>query len=122
MTTPAVQGHPAPSVHTAQPWTVSAFLSLLLYLAWLPLMFALGYLLGSLFGYEPGMNEQVGFWALAANVVVALLVIPLPSWLGAGLAVKSRRLGGGTAATIALVLCLLVGLVLVVVSLPFNGV
>lgn len=68
------------------------------------------------------MNESVGFWAMAVNVLVALFMNPLPSWIGVGLALRARRLGGGGVATAALVLCLLTGIVLAVVSLPLNGV
>lgn len=121
MSAPAPHAPPAPAMRD-RPYTVGAFLSLLVYLVWLPLMFALGSLLAAMLGYEPGMNESVGFWPLAVNVLVAVLVVPLPSWVGAGLAFTGRRLGGGTAANIALALCLLVGVALLVMSLPLHGV
>ena len=122
MTTPTVPGTGQASTPTAvpsRPWTIAAFLTQVVYVLWLPLMFAFGYLLGDIFGYEPGTEEPVGFAATAANIAVALLVIPLPSWIGVGLAVKARRLGGRAAALVALSLCALTGLVLTVASLPF---
>jgi hypothetical protein len=92
------------------------------YVLWLPLMFAFGYLLGSIFGYEPGTQESVGVGALLANIVVALVVIPLPSWIGVGFAIKARQLGGRVAAAVALLLCALTGIALAIASLPLNGV
>lgn len=113
MTTTAVQ----PS---AKPWTTGAYLSLLAYVVWLPLMFAFGYLLADLLGYDPGMTEPSGFLALAVTVLVAVAVVPLPSWIGAGLAIKARKLGAGTACVVALALCLISGVALLVMSLPLG--
>lgn len=106
----------------ARPWTAAAFLTQLAYLLWLPAMFAFGYLLGSWLGYEPGMNEDVGFRALAVNVIVAVAIIPLPSWIGAALAAQGLRERRSTPAVAALALCLIIGLALMVMSLPLSGV
>ena len=121
MTTPTVpeaQHASASPAGRSRPWTIAAFLTQVVYIIWLPLMFALGYLLGDVFGYEPGSESPSGFWARAVLVVVALLVIPLPSWVGVWLAVRARRLGGRAAAVVALLLCALTGLVLTFSSLP----
>lgn len=119
--TPQVPNQPESTAgDRGRPWTVAAFLTQLAYLAWLPAMFAFGYLLGDIFDYEPGTDADIGVAATVVSVLVALLVVPLPSWAGVGLALKARRLGARTAATVALIVCALTGLFLAVLSLPFN--
>lgn len=121
MTTPTVpetqHGATSPASRS-RPWTIAALLTQVFYVLWLPLMFAFGYMLGDIFGYDPGTEQPTGLWATAASVAAALLVIPLPSWVGMGLAVRARRLGARSAALVALVLCALTCLLLILSSLP----
>jgi hypothetical protein len=113
---------PAPIDGSAQSLTIMAFLAPLTYLIWFWVMFAAGYWLTDLFDAYPSSSTApalasmgVGGWL--ANLAY-FVVLALPSWVGAGLAVRARRQGGGAAALVALGLnlllivgCLVLGLV-----------
>ena len=120
MTTPTVPQHsPSPVAPEESPsriWTSMAYLSLLAYLVWLPVMFVMGYWVTSWFDVDPGSGPTMadqGVLGWLANLGLAVLA-GLPAWLGAGAAIRSRHLGGRTAPLVALVLTVLVALVFLV--------
>jgi tetrahydromethanopterin S-methyltransferase subunit E len=106
-----------PASHPARALTTWSYAVNLAYLVWLPVMFVAGYWVYSWFGLEPGMDtlSSAGFLGWLATLGFGL-VTTLPSWCGAWLAVRARRVGGHMAAVVALVLNLLlaVGYTLVV--------
>ncbi len=125
MTTPVVLAAPDRLTIAGRgrggPWVIAAFITQLGYVLCLPAMLAFGCLLGDVFGHEPAGSEGRGFAAVLADVLVALFVVPLPSSVGAALAVKAWRLGAGTSATAALIPCALIGPALARSSLPITG-
>jgi hypothetical protein len=99
--------------------TAWAYLVQLAYIPWLMVMFALGYAVYAMFDVEPGLGVDLfdqGLPGRLANVAFYAL-LALPSWVGAATGARSRKAGGGRAATIAMWQNLTVGAVLMVLSL-----
>lgn len=113
---------PNPPVTAARPsrrLTIWAYLVQLAYLPWLMVMFAAGYAVYALFGVEPGLGVDLfdqGLLGRLANIAF-YAALALPNWIGAALAARSRSVGGGRPATIALWQNLLVGGALMLLSL-----
>ncbi len=96
-----------------------AYLVNLVYLAWFWVMFAAGYWVYSWFDLDPSAGGWLGDagpvgWVAALGYAA---VATIPSWVGAVLAGRARRAGAGRAATVALVVNLVVGAALLVVVL-----
>jgi hypothetical protein len=93
-------------------WTVTAFLMPLTYLIWFWVVFALGYWVTDMFGAYPSTDVPLIRTGLDGVIAAACygLVCGLPAWIGAWLAAKARRGGGGVSAVIALALNLLIAL------------
>ena len=118
MSTPIVPSNPTQeSTPTASPpWTTLAYLALLGYVVWVPVMFVASYWVTSWFGVEPGSGPTMasqGVVGWMTNLGMAVTA-GLPAWIGAWSALRARRLGGGTASVVALVLCLGIALVFLV--------
>ncbi|MGB7980462.1 MAG: hypothetical protein WCF36_06675 [Candidatus Nanopelagicales bacterium] len=91
----------------------------LAYIPWLPVMVALWYVVLVMFSDEPVVSADLfdqGFPGRLANVALYAL-LALPNWVGAAFGARSRKAGGGRAATIAMWQNLTVGAVLMVLSL-----
>jgi len=110
---------PEPSVRPSRRLTTAAYLVQLAYIPWLMVMFALGYAVYAMFDVEPGLGVDLfdqGFLGRLANVVYYAL-LALPNWVGTAIAARSRKVGGGRAASIAFWQNLVVGAALMVLSL-----
>lgn len=96
--------------------TWAAHLVWLCYVLWLPAMHALALSLYDLFGIEPGSGQDLtssGLVGYGANLAF-MLVLALPLWIGAGLAVAARRHGADGCAAVAFILNIGLGVTLVV--------
>ena len=93
----------------ARSLTLAAYVVNLGYLVWFWVMFIGGYWVASWFGIDPveeSITDQgVLGWLAAFGLGV---VSAVPSLVGAFLAVRAKRAGAGTAATVALVINILV--------------
>jgi hypothetical protein len=103
--------------------TIAAWLMPLAFIVWFPLMFAAGYWLTDLMDVYPaeGATQEMTEIGLGGWLVALAfgLLAGLPGWIGAGFAVRARRLGARTAAVLALVVnLLLAGLFLLSSVLP----
>jgi hypothetical protein len=103
--------------------TWAAHLVWLGYVLWLPAMHALALSLYDLIGIEPGAGQNLtsnGLVGYSVNLAF-MLVLALPLWLGAGLAVAALRRGADGPALAALMLNLGLAVMLVVfgVLVPF---
>ena len=110
---------PAKSVRPTGRLTAWAYLVQLAYIPWLMVMFAAGYAVYAMFDVEPGLGVDLfdqGFPGRLANIAFYAL-LALPNWVGAAFGARSRKAGGGRAATIAMWQNLTVGAVLMVLSL-----
>ncbi|KAB7745448.1 hypothetical protein GA707_05845 [Nostocoides sp. F2B08] len=96
---------PTPTSSRARTLTLAAYLVNLAYLVWFWVMFAGAYWVASWFDIDPA-EESVFDQGLLGWVagIGSLLVMVLPSLVGALLALRAKRAGAGTAATVALVL------------------
>jgi hypothetical protein len=106
-------------VRPARRLTAAAYLVQLAYIPWLMVMFALGYAVYAMFDVEPGLGVDLfdqGFLGRLVNLLYFAL-LALPSWVGAALATRSRKEGGGRAASIAMWQNLAVGAALMILSL-----
>jgi hypothetical protein len=108
---------------TPRTLTWAAHLIVLTYVLWLPVMHALALVIYDLFGVEPGTGQyltSVGLLGWTANLAF-MVVLALPLWLGAGLAVAALRRGadGPPLAALMLNLGLAVTLVVFGVLVPF---
>jgi hypothetical protein len=100
--------HPASS-SSARTLTLAAYLVNLTYLAWFWVMFMGGYWVASWFGIDPVEESITDQGVLGWLAAIGLgLVAALPSLVGVLLAVRAKRAGAGTAATVALVINLMV--------------
>lgn len=96
--------------------TWAAHLVWLGYVLWLPAMHALALSLYGLFGVEPGSGQYLtssGLLGWTTNLAF-MVVLALPLWLGAGLAVAARRRGADGPALAALMLNIGLGVTLVI--------
>lgn len=99
----------------AQALTWSAHLAVLSYVLWLPVMHEFALIVYDLFGVVPGSGQNLASLDLVgccANLAY-MLVLALPFWIGAWLAVAALRRGGDGAAGAALLLNLILGATLV---------
>ena len=99
--------------------TTWAYLVQLVYIPWLMVMFALGYAVYAMFDVEPGLGVDLfdqGIVGRLANIAFYAL-LALPNWIGATVGARSRKAGGGTAASIAMWQNLIVGAFLMILSL-----
>ena len=97
--------HAAPTSSRARTLTRAAYVVNLAYVVWFWVMFAGAFWVASWFGIDP-VEESIfdqGVLGWAAGIGT-LLVAALPSLVGAYLAVRAKRAGAGTAATVALIL------------------
>jgi hypothetical protein len=103
-----------PATNRGRSMTAAAYWVQLLYVPWLVVMFVLAYGVMGLLGVDETVewtSQGVLGWALTMAYAV---VVAVPNWLGASLAVRARRAGAGSAAIVALWQNLVVGLALVV--------
>ncbi len=110
---------PRESVRPSRRLTGNAYLVQLAYIPWLPVILALWYVVLVMFSDEPVVSADLsdqGFTGRLANVALYAL-LALPNWVGAAFGARSRKAGGGRAATIAMWQNLTVGAVLMVLSL-----
>ena len=117
-TSTAPPGSASPVAQAAQgrKLTRLAYLVQLLYIPWWVVMFVAGYLVYALFDMEPGMGEDLtsqGSIGWVVNILFAI-VLATPSWVGALLANRARAQGAGRNATVALTVCMVLGVALVV--------
>ena len=101
-------------------WLTSrAYLVQLAYVPWLMVMFAVGYGVYAMFGVEPGLGVDLFDQGLAGRLanVAFFALLALPNWVGAVLGARSRSLGGGRPATIAMWQNLVVGTALTLIGL-----
>ena len=108
---------------TARPLTWAAHLAVLGYVVWLPLMHELALMVYGLFGMAPGAGQDMtsrGLVGCCANLTY-MVVLALPLWIGAWLAVAALRRVADGPAWAALMLNLALGVTLVVfgVLVPF---
>ena len=97
--------------------TLAAYLVNLTYIVWFWVMFAAGYWVASWFGIDPVEASITDQGALGWLAVIGLgLVAALPSFIGVALAVRAKRVGAGAAATVALVLNILIPIAWVAVQ------
>jgi hypothetical protein len=118
-----IRPHGTATLRVPRALTWAAHLVVLTYLIWLPLMHALALAIYDLFGVEPGRGQDLtssGPLGYAANLAF-MVVLALPLWLGAGLAVAALRRGADGPALAALLLNLGLAVTLVVfgVLVPF---
>lgn len=89
--------------------TVVSYVVNLGYVVWFWVMFAAGYWVYSWFGLDPSSSALsdagAGGWLAALGYG---LVVGLPSWIGAWVAQRAYRVGGGLAAMVALVVNLVI--------------
>jgi hypothetical protein len=91
--------------------TAAAYWVQLLYVPWIVVMFVLAYGVMSLLGAADETVKWTSQGALGWALTIAYAVVAaLPNWLGAWLALRARRGGAGSAATVALWQNLIVGL------------
>lgn len=96
--------HHAPAGSKARTLTLAAYLVNLAYVVWFWVMFAGGYWVASWFGIDPVEESITDQGLLGWLAAIGLgLVAALPSLVGVVLAVRAKRAGAGTAATVALV-------------------
>jgi hypothetical protein len=115
-TAPAGPGSEVTPQRQGQRLTRLAYVMQLLYIPWWVVMFVAGYPLYALFDMEPGLGEDLtskGFIGWVASILFAV-VLATPSWVGAFMANRARGQGGGRRATVALTVCIAVGVALVV--------
>jgi hypothetical protein len=98
----------------------SAYAFQYLYPLWIPVWFVAQLETASAIRPSPSPVTGAGVAGMAAALVLAAL-LPLPSWLGAGVAARSARRGDGPAATMALRWNVLVGVLLLGVLWVFGG-
>ena len=101
---------PQPPTNPGRSMTAAAYWVQLLYVPWLVAMFVLAYGVMGLLGVSESVewtSQGALGWALTMAYAV---VVALPNWFGAWLAVRARRSGAGPAATVALWQNLIVGL------------
>ena len=105
---------PQPPTNPGRSMTAAAYWVQLLYVPWLVAMFVLAYgVMGILDVTESVAWTSQGTLGWALTMAYAV-VVALPNWLGAWLAVRARRGGAGPAATVALWQNLIVGLAIAV--------
>ena len=98
------QHHPT-TTSRARTLTLAAYLVNLTYVVWFWVMFAGGYWVASWFGIDPVEESITDQGVLGWLAAIGLgLVAALPSLIGVVLAVRAKRAGAGTAATLALVI------------------
>jgi hypothetical protein len=105
---------PQPPTNPGPSMTAAAYWVQLLYVPWLVVMFVLAYGVMGLLGVSESVewtSQGALGWALTLAYAV---VVALPNWLGAWLAVRARKGGAGRAATVALWQNLIVGLAIAV--------
>ncbi len=96
--------------------TWAAHLAVLSYVLWLPVMRAVAMTVYDLFGVPPGSGQDLtsmGLLGCIANLALMML-LALPLWTGAWLAVAALRRGADGPAGAALILNLSLGVTLVV--------
>lgn len=110
-TVPTRDPRPTASEQPGAGLTMRAYVVNLAYIAWFWVMFAAGYWVYSWFDLDPSAAQSLRDAGLAgwAAALGYALVATSPSWVGAWLAGRARAVGAGRAATIALVVNLVVG-------------
>ena len=97
--------HDTSAPSKARTLTLAAYLVNLAYVVWFWVMFAGGYWVASWFGIDPVEESITDQGVLGWLAAIGLgLVAALPSLVGAVLAVRAKRAGAGTAATVALII------------------
>ncbi len=97
--------HGPASRSSARTLTLAAYLVNLTYLSWFWVMFAGGYWVASWFGIDPVEESITDQGMLGSLAAIGLgLVAALPSLIGVLLAVRAMGAGAGTAATLALII------------------
>jgi hypothetical protein len=122
MSTSGFTAVPAKPVRPSRRLTTWAYLVQLAYIPWLMVMFALGYAVYAMFDVEPGLGVDLfdqGLLGRLVNVAFYAL-LALPNWIGATIGARSRKVGGGRAASIAMWQNLTVGAVLMIFSLYLS--
>lgn len=107
-TTAPVHGSPSAGSR-ARTLTLAAYLVNLTYLVWFWVAFAAGYWVASWFGIDPVEASITDQGVLGWLAAIGLgLFAALPSLTGIVLAVRAKRAGAGAAATVAIVLNLVI--------------
>lgn len=111
--------HDSPDSQTARPWISRAYLALAFFLVWLPLMFALGYVVTSWFDVDPSAGETITSHGLVGwlTAIGYAVLVGLPGWFGAWAAWRAQRICPSSAATVAMALAALAATGLLVLCL-----